>query len=132
MPIQFYCLKHNIWISFVVCDVLYKKKENDVDEEIDEDASNSDDDETEDPYEEFLIEGHEDETDVPDFADSDIAEIIKKVRKIVTWFHKSPKQSDKLRKYTKEDCGQDLVLKKDKLTAWNQVAYTALVHVCGP
>jgi len=27
---------------------------------------------------------------------------------------------------------EDLVLKKDKLTAWNQVAFTALVHVCGP
>ena len=103
-----------------VCDVLYKKKdENEIGDHVEPD-------EEEDEEGEFIVGSqNEDNSDVPDFAISDIKEIIRKVRAIVTWFRKSPKQAEKLRRYTKEDILEcnGLEVLKDCPTRWSTLYF---------
>ena len=82
------------------------------------------DEESEDPDGAFVV-GDEGDQETPDFSQAEIAKVIQKVRKIVNWFNHSPKQTDKLRKYTKEDREdhQELTLKKDCKTRWSSLFY---------
>ena len=74
----------------------------------------------------FIVESQEEETsEVPDFAQSSIADIIRKVRKIVNWFNASPKQADGLRRYTKEELPEhvELTVLKDCKTRWSSLYF---------
>lgn len=115
------------WISYplTVCDILYKKKTREESGELSEPEENDDSEEEEEEEEEggFLVDEDGEESEVPDFAQASIADIIKMVRKIVTWFNRSPKQTDKLRRYTKEDLKEELTLLKDCKTRWSALFY---------
>ena len=47
--------------------------------------------------------------------------LLKKVEKLVKYFHKSPTRNDWLQKYVKEDLGEELALSWHSKTHWNSM-----------
>ena len=56
-----------------------------------------------------------------DEFDSDTAEVMKKIQKIVFFYRRSPVKNDTLQKLVKDERGRELKLKKDCKTRWNSV-----------
>ena len=112
-----------IKICLTVCAVLYAKKATGEDEETVEEDNPDDcplEDEVDDEGEFEVVEDPDGD---PDFAEVGIAETIEKVRKITRWFRRSPKMTDRLRKFTLEDenIKEEKVLLRDCRTRWNSL-----------
>ncbi len=114
------CHAHGIHLS--VCDVLYckganmeKDEDDDVEdqeeeEEEEEESEEEDEDESRTWTEGSLLEV------VPDFQGS-----IRKVRKIVLLFRRSPLKNDLLMEVCQKEYGKSLVLLRDTRTRWNSM-----------
>jgi hypothetical protein len=103
------CYAHGVHLA--VCDVLYSTptacEEEDEDEEDEEDVDTN-----------FLLD-----FDLPKASSLalDISEVVKMVRKLVTYFRRSPVRNDYLQKFVKEDCGKEMMLISDNKTRWNSL-----------
>lgn len=98
-------------------DVLYKQKQHDPPEEEQEDL-------LEDEEEDEKEEGDDWQEEVPeeDFALHDnYEEALKKVRRIVRFFRKSPTKNDTLQRIAKEEGHKELTLCLDTKTRWNSM-----------
>lgn len=115
------CFAHGIHLA--VCDVLYKKKENDIENENDMDieveveieVENDDDDIAND------VEVNID-VDIEPELNQNLGEIIKKIRKVVKKFRQSPVKNDThLQPLIVQSFGKELKLNLDVVTRWNSL-----------
>jgi hypothetical protein len=119
------CFAHGIHLA--VCDVLYNKKNLDESKNesaiasLDNDDEADENDEDVDCQESGLI--IETDQNVPDLTnDQNINEVIKKVRKVVLYFKRSPTKNDTVfQKYVKSEHGKELSLLLDCKTRWNSL-----------
>lgn len=121
------CLAHGI--NLAVCDVLYKKHNYLQDSPTSDDMDDNDDDdhfEDLDCSESGLILMSQNDfarEHIPELTqDENINELIKKVRKVVMYFKRSPlKNETVLQKYVKIEHGKELSLLLDCKTRWNSL-----------
>jgi hypothetical protein len=119
------CFAHGIHLA--VCDILYNKKNLDESKNESAIASLDDDDEADENVEDvdcresgLIIETDQ---NVPDLTnDQNINEVIKKVRKVVLYFKRSPTKNDTVfQKYVTSEHGKELSLLLDCKTRWNSL-----------
>lgn len=112
------CFAHAIHLAVV--DVIYKKKgknnnQSTNDKDIEDDVFDDDDD-----YDEEEDQQNEISDQVPDLV-PELHKVLVKVRKIVVTFKRSPLKMDSLKRYSKNEFGQELVLILDSKTRWNSM-----------
>jgi hypothetical protein len=114
-------------IHLAVCDVLYNKKNLDESKNESAIASLDDDDEADENVEDVHCQESgliiETDQNVPDLTnDENINEVIKKVRKVVLYFKRSPTKNDTVfQKYVTSEHGKELSLLLDCKTRWNSL-----------
>lgn len=123
------CFAHCIHLA--VCDVLYNKKNirdestaNDINEDDNEEFDEDDDEEFDFPDSGLNILPQNDIIqDMPDLTNEyNINVVIKKIRKVVMYFKRSPTKNDTiLQKYVKAEHGKEIKLLLDCKTRWNSL-----------
>ncbi len=109
-------LCHSHGLHLAVCQVLYKSGPRIQKEEEAEDFE-----EEEEEREEQDDEEGEDEEESEEEVAGYFQEPIRKVRRIVTLFRKSPVRNDLLQDMCEQECGKRLVLLRDTKTRWNSL-----------
>ncbi len=121
-------LCHSHGIHLAVVDVLYKKLEDENNNEYehgeddvaeaDQEDSDDDDNSDDEDQDQFLeLAAHGNATPLSD----DVSVLIKKVRKIAKFFRRSPVKNDMLQREAKRQLGKELALILDSKTRWNSM-----------
>jgi hypothetical protein len=116
------CHAHGLHLA--VCDVLYKKILAPDAQDAEEEQEHNEDEEEEHEDDAHESGGWaEEEVVLPEAAvlTPNIDDVVKRVRKIVCMFRRSPVKNDTLQKYAKQDLGKELTLLLDSKTRWSSL-----------